>query len=111
MRWWFFIPWTVIVFAVVRDGIRRRERKAPYWGEPFDTDLPRWATWLQFIAAMVLTTFAFSESGSREQRIFAGGLMLSVCVPALLLGIWYRIELRSQGLKPLYKQEGSDDSK
>lgn len=43
MRWWFLIPWLAAAFVVVRDGIGRRERKAPYWGEPFNTDLPRWA--------------------------------------------------------------------
>ena len=106
---WFLIAWAAVALFVVRDGFLRRKRKAPYWGEPFDTDLPRWATLLLGIAAGLLTAFALSGSGSHEQRVFAGGLMLSICVPAFLLGIWYRIELRSQGLKPLYKQEVPHD--
>lgn len=103
MTWWFLLPWSVSVILVVVYGFRRRASMSPYWWEPLD--MSRLAnTILALVTLIVMGVIVYPQTPS-SLRLLLGGLVAAVCVPAIILGIWYRLELKEQGLEPRYKQE------
>ena len=93
--------WIFIVAGMIWFAVRERRSKGTYWWE-FNFNPLAWAIGLP-LTTVAIVFARYSESWGP----FIWGVLAAICLPALVTGLVYRLELHRKGVKPKYRLGGS----
>lgn len=96
VKLWFLPIWVAAAVAIVVLALRMRRTSGTYWWEP-----PSKPAYYFLGAAIVAGCIVLARWQESLEMLFIG-LAVATCGPAVLVGLWYRVELRAKGLKPKY---------
>lgn len=98
MKLWMWALWLPVAVGMFVFGFKARKTKGTYWWEPTED------SYLMMLGPFIVAIGYGIAQISQTIKVLMIGLAIAFCGPALLLGVVYRFELWTQGLRPKYRQ-------